>query len=140
MAPAESASNKKKFNTGLAEQNDILCNTTARGTAQNYTKPTEVVQEQTATLATCIADNTLKLNWIYELTIGAKHRILGGSQNPVVRKAAEGWQISGVSRLVSGVPSRLVSGRLTYNAIDGGVVLHNMTTAQLQGMVGIRKL
>jgi hypothetical protein len=80
-----------------------------------------------------------KLNWIYELPFGPHKAFLAGVQNPILRKAVEGWQISGISRINSGVPSRLISGRTTYNGTDGGVVLHNMTTADLQSMIQIRK-
>jgi hypothetical protein len=81
----------------------------------------------------------IKLNWVYELPIGQGHRFLA-SPNPVLRKAAEGWQIAGISRIQSGTPSELISSRLTFNGIDGGVVLHNLTTTQLQSMMSINKL
>jgi len=81
---------------------------------------------------------SFKFNWVYELPIGPNHRLLASS-NPVLRKAAEGWQISGISRITSGVPSRLLSGRLTFNGTDGGVVLYNMTARQLQDMMQTRK-
>jgi hypothetical protein len=58
----------------------------------------------------------------------------------VLRKAAEGWQIAGIARLQSGTPSQLLSGRATFNGNDAGVVLHNITTSQLQGMMQITKL
>ena len=85
----------------------------------------------------------IKLNWVYELPIGEGHRFLASS-NPVLRKAAEGWQIAGISRIQSGTPSELMSGRLTFNYVnsttDAGVVLHNITTSQLQSMMSIDKL
>lgn len=57
----------------------------------------------------------------------------------MVRKAAEGWQIAGISRIQSGVPSLFASGRSTFNTGAAGVVLHNLTTDQLQSMMSIRK-
>jgi hypothetical protein len=81
----------------------------------------------------------IKVNWVYELPIGAGHQALGGLRNPVFRKAAEGWQIAGISRIQSGTPSQLLSGRLTFNGTDGGVVLNNLTTSQLQSMMQISK-
>jgi hypothetical protein len=64
-------------------------------------------------------------------------------QMPVVSKLLEGWQIGGVARIQSGTPLRITGSRTTFNNnIDGkdnGVVLHNLTTAQLQAMMQIRK-
>jgi hypothetical protein len=80
----------------------------------------------------------IKVNWVYELPIGQGHRLLASS-NPVLRKAAEGWQVAGIARLQSGTPSELISGRQTFNGLDSGVVLHNITTSQLQSMVNIAK-
>jgi hypothetical protein len=81
----------------------------------------------------------IKLNWVYELPFGPGHQALGALHNPILRKAAEGWQIAGIARIQSGTPSELLSGRLTFNGIDGGVVLHNITTSQLQSMMQINK-
>ncbi len=81
----------------------------------------------------------IKLNWVYELPIGQGHRFLASS-NPVLRKAAEGWQLAGIARLQSGTPSELIAGRQTFNTGDAGVVLHNLTTSQLQSMMSIQKL
>jgi len=82
----------------------------------------------------------IKLNWVYELPFGPGHQALGNLHNPVFRKAAEGWQVAGISRIQSGIPSQINSGRFTFNGLDGGVVLHNLTTSQLQGMMQINKL
>jgi hypothetical protein len=79
-----------------------------------------------------------KFNWIYELPFGPHKRFLN-SGNPIVKKAAEGWQVTSIARINSGIPSRLNSGRLTYNGTDGGVVLMNMTTQDLQNMMHVRK-
>jgi hypothetical protein len=83
--------------------------------------------------------HTIKLNWVYELPIGPGRSYLKPS-NAVVGKALEGWQISGIMRLQSGTPSQLLSSRQTFNTADGGVVLHNLTTSQLQSMIDIQKL
>jgi hypothetical protein len=45
--------------------------------------------------------------------------------------------MAGVGRLQSGTPTNLLSGRDTFNAGDGGVVLHNITTSQLQSQMGL---
>jgi len=82
----------------------------------------------------------IKLNWIYELPFGRGRRFLGNTGNPVVRKILEGWQIASVTRVQSGSPIRLNSGRSTFNTSDGGVVLHNMTAKDLQDMMEIRKV
>lgn len=83
-----------------------------------------------------------KINGIYELPIGPGRRWLNFNV-PVVSKLLEGWQIGGVARIQSGTPLRITGGRLTFNNnIDGkdnGVVLHNITLAELQKMVQIRK-
>jgi len=39
--------------------------------------------------------------------------------------------------LQSGTPTNLLSGRLSFNQNDGGVVLHNITTGQLQSQMGL---
>ena len=83
--------------------------------------------------------HAFKFNYIYELPFGPHKHFFSGVRNPIGRKAAEGWQIAGISRINSGIPSRLLSGRTTYNGTDGGVVLYNMTTAQLQSMMQVRK-
>ena len=82
----------------------------------------------------------IKLNWVYEFPLGRGHQALGNLHNPVLRKAVEGWQLAGIARIQSGTPSQLNSGRFTFNGIDGGVVLHNITTSQLQSMMSINKL
>jgi TonB dependent receptor len=82
----------------------------------------------------------VKMNWVYELPFGPKHRFFGNATSPVARKILEGWQLASVTRVQSGSPIRLTSGRLTYNQNDSGVILHNMTMSQLQGMMSIRKV
>ncbi|HJZ99435.1 MAG TPA: TonB-dependent receptor [Candidatus Solibacter sp.] len=80
-----------------------------------------------------------KLNYVYELPVGPGKRYFGHG-NLIARKALEGWQISGVSRVQSGSPDRITSNRGTFNsAADNGVVLYNMTAADLNEAVKIRK-
>ena len=85
-----------------------------------------------------------KVNGIWELPFGPGRRWLD-TKLPVVGRVLEGWQIGGVARIQSGTPLQLTSGRLPFNGsssttrIDGGVVLHNITTDQLQKMVEVRK-
>jgi hypothetical protein len=86
--------------------------------------------------------HALKLNWIYELPIGANHRLLGSANNRILRTALSGWQFSGVGRVQSGTPSQLLGGRGTFlpnSQNDNGVILHNLTTSELQSMISIRK-
>ena len=45
-----------------------------------------------------------------------------------------------MTRLQSGSPIRLTSGRTTLNQNDSGVILHNITASQLQDMMSIRKV
>jgi hypothetical protein len=79
------------------------------------------------------------MNWIYELPFGPHRSLLGGLQNPLARKALEGWEIAGVTRLQSGTPSSWGS-FATFNGNGSGVVLHNITAREIQDMVGIYKI
>jgi hypothetical protein len=82
----------------------------------------------------------IKMNWVYELPFGPKRRFLNQIGNPIARKAMEGWELASVTRLQSGSPIRLTSGRDTFNQNDSGVILHNITASQLQSMMSIRKI
>jgi hypothetical protein len=55
----------------------------------------------------------------------------------VLGRVVGGWEIAGVGRLQSGSPTNYSSGRLSFNQNDGGVVLHNITTSQLQSQMGL---
>ncbi len=90
--------------------------------------------------------NDLKANWIYELPFGQGRRFFGTVQNGFARKVLGGWALSGVTRIQSGTPELLRSGRQVVNAngnggleADGGVILVNMTARQLNSMVHITK-
>lgn len=82
--------------------------------------------------------HAVKFDWIHELPIGPGRRFLNTSL-PVIGKLLEGWQWSGVFRIQSGVPILLTGGRATFNNRDAGVVLHNISTKELQKLVKIRK-
>src|SRR5262249_48340848 len=80
----------------------------------------------------------LKLDWLYELPIGPGKPFLN-STNKVISRALEGWQTGGVARIQSGPVFLLTSGRNTVNQNEAGVVLHNISTSQLQDLLKIRK-
>jgi hypothetical protein len=78
-----------------------------------------------------------KLNFIYELPFGAGKPFLSG--NGFLNKVFGGWQITGIDRNQTGTPTQLTASRAGMNGSDTGVVLENMTTAQLQSMMAITK-
>lgn len=82
--------------------------------------------------------HAIKANWIYELPFGPGRTYLS-SGNAFMRKALEGWEIVGVTRIQSGQPGRLTSGRACINTSECGVVLHNITLQQLQDDLTINK-
>jgi len=85
--------------------------------------------------------HAIKLNWVYELPFGAGRAFASSVHNPVVRKAIEGWELAGVVRLQSGTPLFL-NGLGTFNnggSAGEGVVLHNISSSQLQSMMGVYK-
>jgi len=82
--------------------------------------------------------HAFKLNWIHELPVGSGRRFLSVN-TPVIGKLLEGWQWAGVMRIQSGTPNLLTGGRLTFNNRESGIVLHNLSTKQLQSLVKIRK-
>lgn len=82
--------------------------------------------------------HSFKVDWLYELPFGPGKSFLNGHM-PVISKLLEGWQTGGVARLQSGPVVLFTSGRQTVNQFDAGVILHNITTKQLQDMVKIRK-
>ncbi|MCX6632041.1 MAG: TonB-dependent receptor [Candidatus Solibacter sp.] len=82
--------------------------------------------------------HALKANYIYELPFGHGKRFFGTGGNPVIRKAVEGWELAGVIRIQSGLPFFL-SSLATFNGNGSGIVLHNITSRELQDSVNIRK-
>jgi hypothetical protein len=83
--------------------------------------------------------HALKANWIWEVPVGSARTYLSSVHNPVLRKAIEGWEFVGTTRIQSGQPTRLTSGRGTINGQESGVVLHNISLKQLQDQVGVYK-
>uniref|UniRef100_Q01S00 TonB-dependent transporter Oar-like beta-barrel domain-containing protein n=1 Tax=Solibacter usitatus (strain Ellin6076) TaxID=234267 RepID=Q01S00_SOLUE len=83
--------------------------------------------------------HAFKVNYIYELPIGPGKGLLGNTHG-ILGKALQGWQTAGVVRVQSGSPFFL-NGLATFNQVTSntGVVLHNMTSSDLQNMVNIRK-
>ena len=79
----------------------------------------------------------IKANYIYELPFGPGRHFLPDTTG-VVKKALEGWEVSGVVRLQSGTPYYW-SGFGTVNNNGSGVILHNITAKQLQNMMFINK-
>jgi hypothetical protein len=83
--------------------------------------------------------NAIKMNWVYELPFGPGRQLLSGVHNRFIKKAVEGWELSGVMRLQSGTPF-LFSGLGTFNSSSNdGVILHNITLSQLQDEIGVYK-
>ncbi len=80
--------------------------------------------------------NGFKFTWIYQLPFGQGRSMLN-SAHGVLGKVVSGWEVAGVGRAQSGTPINILSGRDTFNSSDGGVVLHNITTKQLQNMMAL---
>jgi hypothetical protein len=78
----------------------------------------------------------IKATWLYQLPFGQGRPFLSGAHG-VLDRVVGGWEIAGVGRLQSGTPTNLLSGRTTFNQNDSGVVLHNITTAQLQSLMDL---
>jgi Carboxypeptidase regulatory-like domain/TonB dependent receptor/TonB-dependent Receptor Plug Domain len=78
----------------------------------------------------------IKATWIYQLPFGPGRTMLS-SAHGVLGRIVGGWEIAGVGRLQSGSPTNFSSGRTTFNQNDSGVVLHNITTGQLQSQMGL---
>ena len=73
------------------------------------------------------------------MPFGPGKRLLGNVHG-IAGKMFEGWETAGVVRVQSGTPFFL-NGLATFNQVTSntGVVLHNMTSSDLQNMVNIRK-
>jgi hypothetical protein len=69
----------------------------------------------------------------YELPFGSGHRFHGSA---LVNGILGGWNISSITRIQSGRPFKLTSGRSTFNQNDAGVILNGLTTSQLQDLIG----
>lgn len=133
---------KRRMSKGLLFQGSYvwshsISNEQSQGIGGSYTSLRDVGYDKSA--SPFDIRQAVKMNWVYELPIGKGHAFLSNASNPIVRKALEGWQLASVTRLQSGSPIRLTSGRATYNQNESGVILHNMTMSQLQDMMKIRK-
>lgn len=80
--------------------------------------------------------HAFKMNGIWDLPFGPQRHFLGSVQNVVVRKALEGWQFASNVRIQTGTPFYLNPAYGTFNQYGNGVVLHNMTMADLQAVLG----
>jgi hypothetical protein len=134
---------RRRLSKGLLVQGSYtwahsISNEFSNGVATGYTTLRDVAIDKSP--SPYDIRHAVKLNWIYELPFGPKRHFLGNTNNVVARKALEGWQLASVTRIQTGSPLRFTSGRATYNQNDSGVILHNLTAAQLQDMVSIRKV
>jgi len=82
--------------------------------------------------------HSFKVDWLYELPVGPGRAFLNGHM-PIISKVLEGWQTGGVARIQSGPVFLLTGGRNTFNQNESGVILHNISTKQLQDLIKIRK-
>jgi Carboxypeptidase regulatory-like domain len=82
--------------------------------------------------------HTFISSWVYELPFGPGRK--WKTNNSVVDKVIEGWNLLGIMRLQSGRVFRLTSGRNTVNTSDSGVILKGTTIDQLQEMFNVRKV
>ncbi len=133
---------KRRMSKGLLFQGSYvwshsISNEQSQGIGGSYTTLRDVGYDKSA--SPFDIRQALKMNWVYELPIGPKKLLLSHVSNPIVKKFLDGWQLASVARVQSGSPIRLTSGRSTLNQNDSGVILHNMTMDQLQGMMKIRK-
>jgi hypothetical protein len=133
---------KRRMSKGLLFQGSYvwshsISNEQSQGIGGSYTSLRDVGYDKSA--SPFDIRQAVKMNWVYELPIGPKHYFLGHVSG-VARKVVEGWQLASVARWQTGSPIRLTSGRMTVNQNDSGVILHNMTMSQLQGMMSIRKV
>jgi hypothetical protein len=70
----------------------------------------------------------------YDLPFGGGHALSG---NSIVNRVIGGWNVSTITRIQSGRPFKLTSGRSTLNQADAGVILNGMTTAALQNLIQV---
>jgi hypothetical protein len=85
-------------------------------------------------------------NFIYELPIGPGRRWFNGGYAPV-RKALEGWEVTGIVTVQSGLPFSVFSNRSTFNSFTGGssgssvalnpALLTGMSFKDFQNSVGL---
>jgi hypothetical protein len=73
--------------------------------------------------------------WTYDLPFGQDRPF--AINNSLLDQIFGGWALSGVFRVQSGRPFRLISNRQTVNQFDSGVVLNGITVEELQKMVKV---
>ena len=69
------------------------------------------------------------------MPLGRGHLLAG---NAIVNRVIGGWNVSSITRIQSGRPFKLTSGRSTFNQADSGVVLNGITSNQLQDLITVR--
>lgn len=83
--------------------------------------------------------HSFSASFIYPLPFG-KGKWLGGNANPVLDKFIGGWQFQGLTRISTGSPFTITSGRLTTGSLRSTTaVLRNMTPKQLQNFIGVHQ-
>ncbi|HXS98091.1 MAG TPA: carboxypeptidase regulatory-like domain-containing protein [Candidatus Limnocylindrales bacterium] len=118
---------KSLINGASSSSADASQPTTLRNLRLNRTTPSYDIR------------HAIKANWIYEFPFGPGQSLLSGVHSRFVKKAIEGWELTGTTRIQAGQPSTLTSGRGLINGNEGGVVLHNITLKQLQDQIGVYK-
>jgi hypothetical protein len=83
--------------------------------------------------------HTFSANYLYPLPFG-RGQLIGRDVSPIVDKFIGGWQIQGLTRLQTGSPFTISSGRLTTAAVIGETaVLRNMSIDEMRRFIGIFK-
>jgi len=75
--------------------------------------------------------HTLNVFWTYELPFGRGRRFLSKAPG-FLDRVIGGWTLSGITRLNSGRPYLLTSGRATFNQNEAGIILKEISLAELQ--------
>jgi hypothetical protein len=70
----------------------------------------------------------------YDLPFGKGHALAG---NSIINGVIGGWNVASITRIQSGRPFKLTSGRSTFNQADSGVILNGITTGQLQSLIQV---
>ena len=83
--------------------------------------------------------NVAHVNGTYDLPVGRGKALLGNSR--VADKVLGGITVGTIITFQSGAPFKLNGGNNTFNDYgDGGVVLHGVTSSQLQKAVGVNRV
>lgn len=79
------------------------------------------------------------LNGTYDLPIGKGELLL--NNNGVASAILGNWTMGFIASFQTGTPQQIIGDTLTFNDYgDGGVMLHNVTTSQLQKAVGVHRV